>query len=132
MVDIFGFGPRRRPKISAATKKLLYDRQKGKCPGCGRKPDIDFMDVDHIKAFARGHGENLGNLQLLCRTCNTTKGAGTMRRLEIRNAAKGIKAPAKAKTTTAKASTTKKKAAAKTTAAKKPKKKATRDPMWPF
>lgn len=138
MMDWFGMG-RRRPKIPAATKQLLYERQKKKCNGCGRELPLDLMDADHKKAFSKGHGENIGNLQLLCRTCNVRKGSGTMRRLEIRNAAKGIKTPTtakakaapKGKTATAKAAT-KNKATAKTTTAKKPKKKAPRDPWAIF
>jgi 5-methylcytosine-specific restriction endonuclease McrA len=37
-----------------------------------------LFDIDHIIPKAHGGGDYLENYQLLCRTCNTTKGARPM------------------------------------------------------
>lgn len=56
----------------------LYGEQKGYCPGCNRLIDFDFMDVDHKLPLKRGGTNDVENLQMLCRKCNTKKGAKTM------------------------------------------------------
>ena len=132
MGDWFGVS-RRRPKISMKMKLALYKLQDGTCEGCKRKLPMDVMEADHKKAFSKGYGEDINNLQMLCTSCNKKKGAGTMgqldKKLKATGALKGAKATGKA--TTAATAPAKKKAAVKTTAAKKPKKKAARDP-WGF
>ena len=48
------------------------------CPGCLRTFDqqyLDLMDVDHIVPRSRGGGRTWDNVQLLCRTCNSSKQA---------------------------------------------------------
>ena len=70
------------PKLpdSEQLKKDIYEEQKKKCAGpCGdngggRQLPIDLLDIDHIIAKSRGGQDRKNNLQLLCRTCNTTKG----------------------------------------------------------
>lgn len=44
----------------------------GKCKMCGRTSDLT---LDHIKPVRLGGGDSLGNLQALCRPCNSRKGA---------------------------------------------------------
>ena len=47
------------------------------CPGCIRtfsEEYIDSLDVDHIVPQAKGGTTQWDNLQLLCRSCNTSKG----------------------------------------------------------
>ena len=132
MDDWFGVS-RRRPKISMKMKLALYKLQDGTCKGCNRKLDIDLMEADHIKAFSKGYGEDINNLQLLCGSCNKKKVRGTMGQLDKKLKATGVLKATKAtgKAATAAKATTKKKAAVKTkTAAKRPKKQA-RDP-WGF
>jgi site-specific DNA-methyltransferase (adenine-specific) len=66
------------PKTKLEIKKFLYQKQQHKCNGCGREFPIDLFDIDHIVPKACGGGDYLENYQLLCRTCNTTKGARPM------------------------------------------------------
>lgn len=66
------------PKTKTEIKKFLYQKQNHKCNGCGCEFPIDLFDIDHIIPRAHGGGDYLENYQLLCRTCNTTKGARPM------------------------------------------------------
>ena len=68
-------------------KQRLYDQQEGECNGCKRHftPEFaDLMDLDHIKPKSKGGLHTWSNVQLLCRTCNVRKGAGTMAQLRKR------------------------------------------------
>ena len=72
-------------------KTELHREQKGKCMYCGRKPGIDLMDIDHKNPIAKGGSNAKRNLQLLCRSCNTRKGATTDR--QFRSKFKSIGVP---------------------------------------
>ena len=72
-------------------KNELHRAQKGKCMYCGRKPGIDLMDIDHKNPIAKGGSNAKRNLQLLCRSCNTRKGATTDR--QFRSKFKSIGVP---------------------------------------
>lgn len=63
-------------------RKAVFDRFDGKCAYCGIKTRFfrgymghywDVACVDHIKPVSRGGGDEDGNLQLLCWTCNARK-----------------------------------------------------------
>lgn len=91
-----------RPKVSVArlsrTRLEVYSRDGFACCHCGwtthvpegydgryalaetyRKPNGDFgvrlLELDHIVPFIRGGKFEVSNLQTLCNTCNTRKGA---------------------------------------------------------
>lgn len=53
----------------------LYVRQSGRCAAC---PRTDDLQLDHIRALARGGSNDPTNLQLLCRPCNQSKGVKDM------------------------------------------------------
>ncbi len=46
-----------------------------KCARCRRKLTWDDFTVDHIKAYVRGGKTQLDNARLMCRSCNSRKGA---------------------------------------------------------
>ena len=48
-----------------------------KVSGCVYCGSIDNLHIDHIIPRSVGGGSGLGNLQWLCSTCNTSKGAMT-------------------------------------------------------
>ena len=63
---------RSRP-ISQAVRWSVFRDDGFACKQCGEteKP----LHLDHIIPRARGGGDDRGNLQTLCETCNTSKGA---------------------------------------------------------
>jgi hypothetical protein len=58
----------RRPILYAEIKK----RDGEKCKMCG---DTKRLEIDHITPLSKGGGDELDNLQILCKSCNTRKGA---------------------------------------------------------
>ena len=68
------------PKRSKNIKQVLYHRQQGcrvgKCGG--RQFPIDIFDIDHIVPRSKGGADVDENLQLLCPTCNSSKGNRAM------------------------------------------------------
>ena len=111
--DLFGNKTARpRPSFSLKDKEILHLWQGGKCAGCGEKLTARIFTVDHIKAFDKGGTDKPSNLQLLCGSCNSTKGNNTQAKLQKRLQEKGVvKGPTKSvrtpasKTSTAKGTT---------------------------
>ncbi|MGI9337080.1 MAG: DNA methyltransferase [Gammaproteobacteria bacterium] len=68
----------------AKMKAMLYKGQGGKCNGCLQTYSTAFMDIDHLLPRAKGGDNDIANLQLLCKECNTMKGQKTMNELHRR------------------------------------------------
>jgi len=64
----------KKKSISQAVRWSVFRDDGFACKKCGEteKP----LHVDHILPVARGGGNERKNLQTLCETCNTSKGAG--------------------------------------------------------
>ncbi len=60
------------------TKILLMQKQKYRCAGCGHPTAAFAFEIDHIKPRSKGGGNELANLQVLCRLCNSVKGDRSM------------------------------------------------------
>ena len=54
-------------------KRTVYERQGGKCAGCGKEFPIERMQGDHIIPWSRGGKTVIENCQMLCGQCNLTK-----------------------------------------------------------
>ena len=66
------------PKYNAPeNKKYLYGEQGGYCNGCAEHFESRHLQIDHIVPRAKGGTDHISNLQLLCGSCNATKGAKT-------------------------------------------------------
>jgi 5-methylcytosine-specific restriction protein A len=50
----------------------VWERDDFRCRGCGSRR---YLHVDHILAISAGGTNALENLQTLCRSCNSKKGA---------------------------------------------------------
>lgn len=59
------------PKITERHKKWLYENQGYLCLSCDSPNDIT---VDHVQPISKGGDHNVGNMQILCRSCNSRKG----------------------------------------------------------
>jgi hypothetical protein len=57
--------------IPQHVKIAVWQRDQGKCVQCGAG---DYLEFDHIIPFGQGGASSEGNLQLLCRRCNLSKG----------------------------------------------------------
>ena len=62
--------PKRRP-IPTNKRIQIYKRDGFACVYCGSEGDLQ---IDHIHPVSKGGGNETGNLQTLCRTCNVKKG----------------------------------------------------------
>ena len=66
-------GPSRsREPIDPELRWAVFRRDGYSCISCGSEYDLS---VDHIYPVSRGGGNDPDNLQTLCRTCNSRKGA---------------------------------------------------------
>lgn len=54
-------------------KREAFERQKGICPKCKRKFEIEKMEADHITPWSKGGKTIAENCQMLCRDCNRRK-----------------------------------------------------------
>jgi len=59
----------------AKNRRKLVARDGLICQGCKEQFPNDKLTVDHIRPLSKGgHPRALGNLQLMCESCNTDKG----------------------------------------------------------
>jgi hypothetical protein len=64
--------PPGRSPIPDDVKMFVWKRDGGRCVRCGSQADLEF---DHIIPFAMGGSSTARNLQILCASCNRSKGA---------------------------------------------------------
>ena len=62
------------PHNCKANRIKLYGLQLGICTGCREHFESRHLEVDHIIARSKGGTDHIDNLQLLCSSCNSTKG----------------------------------------------------------
>jgi hypothetical protein len=61
----------RREAIPGSVRMFVWQRDKGQCTRCGSSERLEF---DHIIPLAEGGSSTERNIQLLCETCNRSKG----------------------------------------------------------
>lgn len=67
---------KRRRNVTAQIKLKVLKRDNFKCKICNDSPAFSpgiQLQVDHIIPFSKGGGDNIENLQTLCRPCNYKK-----------------------------------------------------------
>ena len=71
-------------------REFLYAKQNGRCVGCQYELPLHVLTVDHIMPRSRGGLDSVGNLQLMCHTCNAIKGDRSMEYLRQQLSVRGI------------------------------------------
>lgn len=66
------FTVEREPSYAPGQRERIYIRDGHRCVLCGA---IDDLTLDHIHPRARAGGDSDDNLRVLCRSCNSSKGA---------------------------------------------------------
>lgn len=64
---------RRRPSLSQKIRQEVFRKYRAKCPRCGEQ-DVKMLAVDHVIPVSKGGTDNLNNLRILCKSCNSKKG----------------------------------------------------------
>lgn len=66
---------KRRSQIKEYKKifKTLLNKYNFTCIHCGEKEEKK-LTIDHILPISKGGGDEIDNLQILCRSCNSKKG----------------------------------------------------------
>ena len=64
--------PERRVPIPAGVRLAIYERDGWMCVTC---KSGDNLSLDHIIPWSLGGSDEFGNLQTMCRPCNSSKGA---------------------------------------------------------
>jgi HNH endonuclease len=62
-----------RERIAPEVRRFVWDRDGGRCVTCGAEEDLQF---DHVIPVARGGGNAVANIQILCGSCNRQKSDG--------------------------------------------------------
>jgi len=60
-----------REPISEAVRLFVWQRDDGKCVKCGAR---EWLEFDHIIPVTAGGSSTERNVQLLCESCNRSKG----------------------------------------------------------
>lgn len=64
--------PQSRQPLTKDVKLAVWQRDGGRCVACGKNENLEF---DHLIPFSKGGANTVRNIQLLCETCNRSKGA---------------------------------------------------------
>ena len=71
-------------------KTFLYEKQHGKCAGCGYPKESYALEVDHDIPRSKGGTDHINNLQLLCPRCNRRKGTDRLKHLRAKLGKEGL------------------------------------------
>ena len=62
-------------RFDQKTINRVYKKQGGICPACGKSFALKDMEADHIIPWSKGGKTVEENCQMLCQSCNSSKGA---------------------------------------------------------
>lgn len=75
-----------RLSISDGVRRAVLERDGAACLECGA---VDELTIDHIVPVTKGGGDDVDNLQILCKRCNSRKGNRIRQRRYRSNARNG-------------------------------------------
>lgn len=61
-----------RKAIPQKIRQKILKKYDFKCNICGSEKNLT---IDHIRAYSKGGSDNIKNLQVLCKSCNSKKGS---------------------------------------------------------
>lgn len=61
-----------RPAIPADVRRAVFERDGARCVACFA---VEDLTLDHIFPWSLGGPDTVANLRVLCRSCNSSKGA---------------------------------------------------------
>jgi 5-methylcytosine-specific restriction endonuclease McrA len=61
-----------RTNLKNSLKRFVFERDEYRCVKCGTHVNLS---IDHIHPVSKGGSDDESNLQTLCRSCNSSKGA---------------------------------------------------------
>ena len=62
-----------RINIPQSVRKYVLQRNDYQCQSCGKRDKETQLNIDHIVPLAKGGSNDISNLQVLCRRCNSQK-----------------------------------------------------------
>ena len=65
------------------SKRAVYEKDNFQCSVCG-ETDLEKLSIDHINPVSLGGTNDINNLQVLCKECNSLKGAAILSNDEIK------------------------------------------------
>lgn len=77
LLSLYEYKDEKRTFSSEQRRLLWNSEEKRACKRCHRALTWNDFTIDHIKAWTKGGRTSLQNAQLMCRSCNSRKGAGT-------------------------------------------------------
>lgn len=72
LIDLFTSRKKRSTYINPKIRQKVLNKYKHTCVNCGTK---EKLSIDHIIPVSKGGKDLFSNLQVLCRSCNSKKGA---------------------------------------------------------
>jgi hypothetical protein len=78
--SLFEFKDEKRTFTAEQRRLLWSSEEKRRCANCRRNLTWNDFTIDHVKAWTRGGRTALRNAQLMCRSCNSGKGAKSVRK----------------------------------------------------
>jgi len=60
----------RRDRIPAEVQNFVWQRDEGRCVQCNAEDNLHY---DHVIPVAKGGGNDISNIQILCQDCNLAK-----------------------------------------------------------
>jgi 5-methylcytosine-specific restriction endonuclease McrA len=73
---------RNAPNVEYVSRRVVYDRDDGKCYMCGKELPFNGFDLEHVIPLARGGNHTYDNVKVACRSCNARKHTKLLKELD--------------------------------------------------